>query len=167
MLRRPDEKAIIQRIANNKKVEPSDQLDELINLGLVIKDGDNYKLFGKLFEDIAISTRAKTEQPAIDAFGDKLHLNDSTGVINLMGRSIEEELTNQEYRVMKFLLTDQNRLRSREDIGKVMWGEESYEKYSDWAIDQVMSKIRKKLKTLGTSTKLVTIRGRGYKLSNN
>ena len=57
-----------------------------------------------------------------------------------------------------------NKLKSRDDIGDVLWGKESYEKYSDWAIDQIMSKIRKKLGLLGTKTRIVTVRGRGYKL---
>ncbi|MFC1790807.1 helix-turn-helix domain-containing protein [Patescibacteria group bacterium] len=50
-------------------------------------------------------------------------------------------------------------------MGEVLWGEASYEKYSDWAIDQLISKLRKKLKDLGLTDFLKTIRGRGYKLT--
>ena len=61
-------------------------------------------------------------------------------------------------------MENSDKLRSRDEIGDTLWGKESYEKYSDWAIDQLMSKLRKKLEKLGIKDRLATVRGKGYKL---
>ncbi|MBM3209246.1 winged helix-turn-helix domain-containing protein [Candidatus Shapirobacteria bacterium] len=53
---------------------------------------------------------------------------------------------------------------SRDEIAEILWGKESYDKYSDWSIDQMISQLRKKLNQLGISPKsLQTIRDRGYR----
>ena len=79
-------------------------------------------------------------------------------------KTVEEKFTRQEYSVLSMLLQKKSKLCTRDDIGDILWGNDSYEKYSDWAIDQLMSKLRKKLTDLGVKEKLVTVRGKGYKL---
>ena len=58
-------------------------------------------------------------------------------------------------------------MKKLDEIGEALWGKDSYDKYSDWAIDQLISKLRKKLETLGFKNVLKTVRGKGYKLVLN
>ncbi|KKT75244.1 MAG: hypothetical protein UW69_C0018G0015 [Microgenomates group bacterium GW2011_GWA2_44_7] len=61
-------------------------------------------------------------------------------------------------------LTKKNEL-SREELSKLLWGSQSQEKYSDWAIDQTISRMRKKLVMAGISEeKFRTVKGKGLKL---
>jgi DNA-binding response OmpR family regulator len=95
----------------------------------------------------------------------KLTIEEETGTILLNRKPIEEYFTRQEYTVLSLMIRKGGRLCSRDDIGEALWGEDSYEKYSNWAIDQLISKLRKKIKKLGIKNGLKTIRGRGYKLT--
>ena len=53
-------------------------------------------------------------------------------------------------------------LTTRENIAKALCDNEWETKYSDWAIDQTISRIRTKLKN--TDFKLKTIKGKGFTL---
>jgi hypothetical protein len=72
-------------------------------------------------------------------------------------------LTWQESQVYDYLQKNKGKIVSREDIAKMMWGELWNEKYSDWAIEQVISKMRKKV---GFDKQVVikTVPKLGYKL---
>jgi DNA-binding response OmpR family regulator len=83
------------------------------------------------------------------------------------GNTVEESFTRQEYSILTLFLKNPGKVLTRDDIGAVLWGESSYEKYSDWAIDQLMSKLRKKLKEIGVNVEISTLRGRGYKFTQN
>lgn len=54
---------------------------------------------------------------------------------------------------------------SREDIGKIYWPQNSDNLYSDWALDQLMSRLRKKIQQQHLPIIIRTLRGRGYVLS--
>lgn len=162
-LRTEEEKEILTKIVFGRAISPSSDLKRLINLGLVGEKGGGNKLFGELLE-IPIREDKKTSETVTGKENEGLYLNEGRGAVCYGGVPVEEQFTGQEYNVIKFLLDEPNKLRSRDEISNTLWGEESYEKYSDWAIDQVISKIRKKLKKLGTKTQLITLRGRGYKL---
>jgi len=45
-----------------------------------------------------------------------------------------------------------------------LWPNDTEDKYSDWAIDQVMAKIRKKLGDVGENRLIRTIKGKGMML---
>lgn len=159
-----EEKAALERIAKGGKASEIDRpiLEFIEKMGYVsdnMKDG--YRLFGKLFETAALgySEREKTLE---DSNGD-LKLDEESGAILLSGKTVEEKFTRQEYSILNMFLKN-DKLYSRDDIGAVLWGKDSYERYSDWAIDQLISKLRKKLLSLGTKDKVVTVRGKGYKL---
>lgn len=163
-LRTREEKELLKRIvADGVRDLPGEGL-VLEKLGLVKKEEKTgkYVLFSQLF-DQAVLGATKTK-PTLKGVPRTLTLDPETGAILLGNRAIEEEFTRQEYDILSFLLKEPNKLRTRDEIGEVLWGEDSYDKYSNWAIDQLMSQLRKKLEKLGVGRKkLVTIRGRGYK----
>lgn len=158
-----EEKQALQEIVKEKVITLPDSLKTLSNLRLVKKYGEYWGSFGELFKSAIGSQQPLPQSQETSTDGRKFQIKN--GSIFVAGKNIEDKFTRQEYEVLNFLLSDPEKLRSRDEIGEAMWGKLAYEKYSDWAIDQAMSKIRKKLKGIGVAKYLVTIRGRGYKLS--
>lgn len=143
-----------------------EELETLVSLGLVRKTKEGYyQPFCQLFQDAIL----KKVMPSVSS-GDsqeKLVFDPKLNSIIFQGESIEEKFTRQEHELLTYFLKKSNIVHSRDEIAETIWGKESYEKYSDWAIDQLISKIRKKLKKLGANgNALITIRGRGYKFAN-
>lgn len=160
-----EEQEMVKRISLGQNV-PAADLDSsrLVKSGLVIKDAaNNWRLFGELFKSVVDHDQKKTEEINIE-FGE-MKFDEKSGAILIGNINIEEKFTRQEYEILSFFMQEPNKLHTRDEISEAMWGKEAYEKYSDWAIDQIMSKIRKKLQNLGVGKSLVTIRGRGYKLA--
>lgn len=80
------------------------------------------------------------------------------------GRSVDEKLLSLTYsqrKLLDYLENNQSKIIKREEIARVIWGEQWDTKYSDWAIDQMISTLRKKMKTIKYNGKLVTKRGEG------
>lgn len=164
-LRTKEEKNILMQISQGEKTNLASREGRgLSTLGLIFKGSDKkFHPFSLLFEKAILHTIKKpTVMPTKKA---DLSFDEKTGLIIYGNQSVEEKFTRQEYDLLSLFLKESNKLHSRDRIGEVLWGEESYEKYSNWAIDQIVSKIRKKLKELGVKPRLVTVRGRGYKLS--
>lgn len=157
---------------NDKKLLKNIALGEVINnipdrsmlekLGLVVQDKNGqWKIFCEIVKKVAGTDKPKEYSPEV---GSGIAYDVQTGAVIYKGLPAEENFTTQEYNLLIMFLKDPNVLKSRDDIGEVLWGKDPYEKYSDWAIDQLISKLRKKLTKLGTKSTIVTVRGRGYKL---
>ena len=62
-----------------------------------------------------------------------------------------------------FGLSKKGKIVSREEIAKTIWEQSWEDFYSDWAIDQTISRLRKKLSELDVLPQIIkTIRGRGF-----
>lgn len=77
---------------------------------------------------------------------------------------ISLSFTGTEYQILKTLLSNPQVIISREEIATTIWGNQSYEKYSDWAIDKFISQIRSKLSQHRFKGELKTFRNRGFKV---
>ncbi len=71
------------------------------------------------------------------------------------------DLTPQQETVLKFLGERVGGLVSREEIGQAIWGSNYIDKYSDYAIDKLLSKLRRALKKY-KGIDIETSKGRGY-----
>lgn len=69
--------------------------------------------------------------------------------------------TAQEINILNFLL-DKNEPVSRDDVAKILWGKSWNTKYSDWAIDKTISRLRKKI--IGNEVRILTVKNFGYQL---
>lgn len=76
----------------------------------------------------------------------------------------QKKFTPEEARVMRLLWSNQESVAEREEIAVALWGELWSEKYSDWGIDALMSRLRKKL---ASNWQIVTVKGRGYMLASS
>lgn len=76
--------------------------------------------------------------------------------------------SDSETKVLAYLQQHESSVISREDIGKLVWGNEEWEdKYSDWAIGQLIYRLRKKLEYSTSSGKIQTKKGKGFVYLNN
>lgn len=126
--------------------------DYLTKTGLITKE----KLFSPLFVEW-LQNKLGQNANQIIIKEDKLWLN---GNIDL-----EMDLSFQEYQVLDQLFKNKNETVTRNEIAKILWSKDTEEKYSDWAIDQIMSKIRKKIGDVGEKRIIKTIKGQGFLFS--
>lgn len=149
--------------------ETSEITKILVKLGLLRKDKDGTPkppgLF-TLYKDKIISEkgRRKTGERPMKV-SSKITLKD--GIVFVEGSPTSEPLSNREYKILKYFDQHKNKVISREQLGKVIWGSKVTEEYSDWAIDQSISRLRKKLGDNAYKPEyLKTIRGRGFILKD-
>lgn len=79
-------------------------------------------------------------------------------------RGRNENLTREEDKVMKLLEKNKNQICLREDLIGMIWGKNADLTISDHALDQLMHRLRNKLKNNGVE--IETVRGRGYILKS-
>lgn len=114
----------------------------LWNTGMVVKKGKKNVIFSeylKLYVE-GISTQSS------QAVNDETHL------------------TKKEYLLYTLLESNKNEISEREKIVEVVWPEYSQYGVSDWSIDRLVSRLRKKLELQGSDYKIETIRTRGFRL---
>lgn len=77
---------------------------------------------------------------------------------------VNEILEGKDKKIFSTFINSKNKLISKDQIAEIIWGENYDEFYSDWTIDQTVSRFRKKIEKLGiTPEALTTIKGKGYK----
>ncbi|HEX9804420.1 MAG TPA: helix-turn-helix domain-containing protein [Candidatus Dojkabacteria bacterium] len=83
---------------------------------------------------------------------------------NFFNSAPTDELSTQEYEVFKLFENSKGKVVTKEDISKVIWGKNGKKsKKSDWAIDQLMKRMRTKLGD-DKGKVIKTVRGRGYRV---
>ena len=95
-------------------------------------------------------------------------------IIELKGENIiwdniylNEKFTEKELKVLFLLLKKNGKIVDRDEVADQIWGEDSVNKYSDWAIDQLFSRLRKKLEVLAIGGEVIkTVKGRGFRMED-
>jgi len=147
------EKIFLSTLITIPKVFP-ENLDFLLKMRLIYQEKGQNKLFSPLFETYLKSQKINESVLSLDKSGDIL----------LNNQPVEEKITLYEYRLLTQFLQNPQKVITRDQISEILWGKDSFQKYSDWAIDQRICFLRKKLKILGISpNRLQTIKGRGYR----
>lgn len=78
-------------------------------------------------------------------------------------RDITSALSRKERSFMLLMLTSIRKIVARDKAAQIIWGENWEEKYSDWAIDRLVHRIRKKLNALRIDEKLLkTVKKKGF-----
>lgn len=94
----------------------------------------------------------------------EIHSDDQNSLF-LGDYSLERILTPNEYKTVMLIFNKRGSLVERDELAHEIWGDVYLEKYSDWAIDKTISRIRKKLNALGFNKEMLRIiKGKGYKL---
>ena len=85
-------------------------------------------------------------------------LNTSKNTIEKDGRSIE--LTKNEYKILRYLVQNRDRIVSRDEIMECLWESESF--IDDNTLTVNMTRLRNKLEEIKLKELLITKRGQGY-----
>lgn len=141
--------------------------DFLLNTGVLRKEGNKLVFFSPLFqlylESLSINLSENTLR---EPQSKQTYVNKDTREVYISGKQINSEFTRAEFSVISLLIEKQNKVISRDDVAKAMWGEDFYDSYSDYAIDRNISRIRKKLQDNASAPRyLHTIKGIGFKFS--
>lgn len=76
---------------------------------------------------------------------------------------VSKYFSRKEFRIIKLLLSREGQIVSRDEIADKIWPLEVEEKYSEWAIDQLIRRLRHRLtELLIPKTVLRSVRGKGY-----
>lgn len=88
-----------------------------------------------------------------------------SGEIFKDGQRLPESLSKTEVQIILELQEHEGEVVTKEQIAEKMWGMKSNEKFSEWAIDKAISRIRSKIRdTKRPHRYLVTLKSRGFKL---
>lgn len=150
------QKGALQKALAGERLTPKEEKDLslIFKCGLLTEQEDGIQPFGKIFTAFLAGRTGGFPHLAYDQ---------KTGEVLVNGTRATDKLTAQEYNLLNFLVAHQNRVCTRDEIAEALWGGKYHEKYSDWAIDRLTSRLRKKLNLSRKNPYLVTIRGRGYK----
>lgn len=129
----------------------------------------------KYFQEIGLITLTTQPQFTVPILGKyikdlsrkdfQLHINE--GKIYLGPTPIQGVFSKQESRFLLFLLNNQGKFLSRETIAYAVWDKGSNTEYSDWGLDQVVRRVRKRLSSVGVDpTFIKVVRGKGILLES-
>jgi len=91
----------------------------------------------------------------------KIFLDDKNNLI-VNNINVNNYFSRREKRVLIFLLKNRGEIVSRDQVGSIMWTNNP-QLYSDWAVDQFIYRLRKKLLFLGFDKAFVkTIKNKGF-----
>jgi DNA-binding winged helix-turn-helix (wHTH) protein len=88
-----------------------------------------------------------------------------TNTIRKGATILSDQLTSSEFRLLRYLLQNQNRIIERDELIGIVWsGVKSTAGITDQAIDQLIFRVRRKIEEDPNNPKhLLTIKGRGFK----
>jgi len=85
--------------------------------------------------------------------------------ILIENKRVLKGLTAQESKVLELLISKRNTVILWDELGDIIWEDKANDKYSLWALNKVIQRIRKKLKDKGIEPHLLlTIKGKGVVL---
>lgn len=121
--------------------------NQLVQFGYLLPQGRAVVPFSPIvseYLDVLKKSPARTDNPdASEKIGRLLHL------------------TKSQRTMLEYLERRQGELITKDDMAKALWGDAWADKYSDWAIDQLISTLRDKLITIKHSGTIVTKKGEG------
>ncbi len=94
-------------------------------------------------------------------YGD-IALDPKTYELRCTGSGQSVRLSEKEWRIMEYLIANQNSILTREQLAVKIWGYESDAEYNN--VEVYMSFTRKKLAFVGARTEIKAVRGVGYEL---
>ncbi|OGG02785.1 hypothetical protein A2W14_06695 [Candidatus Gottesmanbacteria bacterium RBG_16_37_8] len=77
---------------------------------------------------------------------------------------LTRKLSKTEYKILLLLFELKGKTITRDQIAQAIWDKDEIDKYSDWAIDKTISRLRLKLNAISFSHQLVTQKKSGFYL---
>jgi hypothetical protein len=134
-------------------------MDSLRNKGLIRQDED--LLFSPVLEGFVRRQRLTRHRRY-----EGVRLDVESGSVWVDGRQTST-LTDLEYRLLLLLYGRLNKICDKYQIVEAVWGEDYIDQVDDARIDKLLSRLRAKIEPDTRNPRyLITVRGRGYKLTN-
>lgn len=139
----------------------NNEIDELLSISngadhYITKPFNIHILLAKINSLLRRENMSKDSIETIDAEDFVLNINKST--IEKDDKTIE--LTKNEFRILKFLVQNRDKIVSREDIMICLWDSDDF--IGDNTLTVNMTRLRNKLEEIGVKELLETKRGQGY-----
>lgn len=109
----------------------------------------------------ALGRRSTNLPESTLTFGD-LSLNPDTMLLSCTANGQSIRLSEKEYRILEYLIVNQGRILTREQLAVKIWGFENDAEYNN--VEVYMSFTRKKIAFVGSKTQIKAVRGIGYEL---
>ena len=133
--------------------QEGDPTEFLLGTGMVRHISDDFVIFSPVFGSYLEGLR-KVAVPQVTEINGKLTVG---------SRPIDQFLSDQEAAVLGLLWQKRGEPVSREEISEAIWGKSAEEKYSDWAINQLVRRLRVKIGDVGEERRLIeTRREKGF-----
>jgi DNA-binding winged helix-turn-helix (wHTH) protein len=140
------EPMVVERLHNILADLPPEKLQLITNKRLTFLDRMLFEKFGY------INDQGELFHPLLQQL-----LSVQKMVVKPVGFSLTEN------NVLDYFRKHPNQVVSREDVATIIWGEEEWQdKYSDWAIGQLIYRLRKKLEYGSSSGTIETHKSRGF-----
>lgn len=169
----PETLNVIGKIAHN---QPLDNEDALIRDVYLTKTGflDETKSirgailteYFKLYSGITKQYESSDTEITKQKINVLLKINDNLNIHSISGQVWKDNknysiLTEKELQIVKLLFQNRGKEVSRDQISKLLWNQQEY---SDWALDKLISRIRKKLQDTRPYKIIRTNRKQGFTL---
>jgi hypothetical protein len=130
-------------------------------------------------EHVGVIKNAQIQIPLLAAFIDKeyasvaktlqkISYDEHTKTIRKGSTVLSEQLTSSEFRLLRYLLQNEERVIEREELISVVWGDnKSTAGITDQAVDQLIFRLRRKIEEdANHPMHLQTVKGRGFTFSS-
>ncbi len=148
------EKSIINKVIKNNLHEEdisSHEYEYLVSLRILLKSNEKTVLGIPLLSKV-IDKEIRVNSIQLKENQIFVHEKDVTDIFSL-----------SEQKLLKLLLNNKKTIVPREKVALILWGDKWEDKYSDWAIDRLAYRIRKKLIGLEIDPKLFkTAKRKGF-----
>ena len=154
-----EQAALIYNKFNDKQAE-----NYLETIGILKKDPTSgaRKMQIPLFE-----RHIKTHVGKFQLNVKKIVYDDNTNVIKMDDSVLSDQLTSSEFRLLKFLLQNADKIVERDEIINVVWSNvKSTAGITDQAVDQLIFRLRRKIEEdPNNPVHLLTVKGRGFRFA--
>lgn len=143
---------IIKKDFNFSPVE-KDILGFFVKNRLLYKQGHHYLFSIPILKDYLIEQLSQKTQ---------LKINERNQIV-INNVITDGYFSKKERKVICSFIKNKNKIMRREEIAKIIWGKNYEDTYTDWALDQIIRRLRLKFIKLGLDKNLIkTIKNQGY-----
>lgn len=111
---------------------------------------------------LEIKKEAELDNNLVTNEGLKFINNLNLSEIEFESIKLKSNPTSQEINLIRFMQKNIEKPVSRDEIAEAIWGKSWNTKYSDWALDKAISRLRKNI--LSENYKVITVKNLGYEL---
>lgn len=129
---------------------------QFINTGEVLKSEYVKSSLAEIKKEVDLKNDLVTDEGLI--FLESIDISE----IEFESIKLKTNPTSQEINLIRLLQKNIEKPISRDEIAEVLWGKSWNSKYSDWAIDKAISRLRKNI--ISENHKVITVKNLGYEL---